>query len=86
MTQIDETEGIRRIQQAQHNADPSPREEMEAKYGQVWDTDQLQEDFEVLGFMAPLLVVRRKRDGQKGSLYFRHHPRLYYQFEPHTGN
>jgi hypothetical protein len=41
----------------------------------------LGEDFEVLGFMAPLVVVKRKSNGRKGSLYFQHSPRYYYGFE-----
>ena len=31
----------------------------------------------------PLVVVRRKSDGQKGSLMFQAHPRFYFGFEPH---
>ena len=33
--------------------------------------------------MAPLVVVRRKSDGVKGSLMFQHSPRFYFGFEPH---
>ena len=29
------------------------RAALEAKHGQVWDTDQLRDEFEVIGFMAP---------------------------------
>lgn len=56
---------------------------IEALHGQTWDTAQMQTDFEAIGFMAPLIVVRRRSDGQKGSLYFTHgyNPRLYYGFE-----
>jgi hypothetical protein len=79
----DETEDIRRQMITEINAEPGSREYLEAKHGQVWDTQQLSEDFEVLGFMAPLIAVRRKSDGQKGSLYFQHHPRFYFSFEPH---
>ena len=50
----------------------------EAEFGQVWDTAQLSEAFEVLGFMAPYAVVRRKSDGRKGSLEFQHLPRFYF--------
>jgi hypothetical protein len=64
----DPTEAIRRERLAEINAEPGPREALEAQYGQVWDTAQLGEQFEVIGFMAPLVVVRRKSDGQKGSL------------------
>ena len=35
---------------------------------------------EVIGFMAPLVVVRRKADGVKGSLEFQHQPRFYFNF------
>lgn len=56
------------------------REELEAKHGQTWDTTQLQQDFEVLGFSYGICVVRRKSDGQRGSLEFSHSPRVYYGF------
>ena len=49
----------------------------------MWSTDQLSDDFEVLGFMAPLVVVRRRSDGRKGSLEFQHGPRFYFNFQPH---
>ena len=39
--------------------------------------------FDVLGFAAPLVVVRRKPDGKLGSLLFRHHPRYYFAFQEH---
>lgn len=45
---------------------------------QTWDTDQLRQDFEVLGFAAPFVVVRRRSDGKKGSLEFNHNPRIYF--------
>ena len=80
---IDETETIRRNLVATINAEPGSREYLEAQHGQVWDTNQLQEDFEVLGFMAPIIAVRRKSDGVKGSLFFQHGPRFYFNFQPH---
>jgi hypothetical protein len=79
----DPTESIRRQMLAEINAAPGSREYLESKHGQVWDTDQLQEDFEVLVFAAPLVVVRRKRDRVKGSLMFQANPRFYFGFEPH---
>ena len=78
----DPTEPARREMLAEINADPGSREALEAKHGQVWDTDQLQDDFEVIGFVAPLVVVRRKCDGVKGSLMFQGSPRFYFGFEP----
>ena len=47
---------------------------------QRWDTTQLSADFEVIGFMAPFVVVRRKADGVKGSMEFTHSPRVYFNF------
>jgi hypothetical protein len=79
----DETEDIRKQMLVEINAEPGSREYLEAKHGQVWSTVELSLDFEVLGFMAPLIAVRRKSDGQKGSLMFQHHPRFYFGWEEH---
>jgi hypothetical protein len=66
------------------NSVPGSREALEAQHGQVWDTSELQRDFEVLGFAAPLVVVRRLSDNKKGSLYFQHNPRFYFGFKADT--
>jgi hypothetical protein len=76
----DPTEAIRRERLAEINAEPGSREALEAQHGQVWDTQQLGQDFQVIGFLAPLVVVRRKADGVKGSLEFQHTPRYYFNF------
>jgi hypothetical protein len=80
---IDETEDIRRQMLAEINAAPGSREYLEARHGQVWDTSQLSEDFDVSGFAAPLVVVRRKCDGVQGSLMFQASPRFYFGWEEH---
>lgn len=81
---FDETEQVRRDRIAELAAEPGTREALEKQYGPVWDTQQLTNDFDVLGFMAPYVVVIRKSDRQKGSLEFRSRPeRLYFNFEPH---
>ncbi len=46
--------------------------------GQRWDTEALQRDFDVVGFQAPFVVVRRRSDGARGSLEFTHNPRVYF--------
>jgi len=79
---IDETEAIRREMLVKLNQNPGSREALEAEHGQVWDTQELGRDFEVLGFMAPFVVVKRRADGIKGSLYFQHSPRFYFDFQP----
>lgn len=84
MTTTDPTENARRRLAAEINLAPGSREALEAEHGQVWDTDQLRADFEVTGFLAPVVAVRRKADGRVGSLFFQADPRFYYGFEPHT--
>lgn len=79
---FDETEGIRRGMVAEINANAGPRAELESQFGQVWDTSQLQDDFEVIGFAAPFVVVRRRSDGVRGSLMFQNSPRFYHSFSP----
>jgi len=78
----DPTEDIRREMVAHINAVDGSREYLESKHGQVWDTDQLQEEFVVLGFLAPFVIVRRKSDGEKGSLLFQNSPRYFWGFQP----
>lgn len=45
-----------------------------------WNTDELQEDFKVIGFCGGFCAVERKSDGVKGSLDFDHRPRRYFNF------
>lgn len=89
----DKTENIRRVMTTVINTDAQlqptddkedHRKRLVKEYGEdnVWDTNQLSEHFEVLGFMAPFCVVKRKKDGQKGSVMFQHSPRLYFCFKP----
>jgi hypothetical protein len=82
---IDPTEPIRRQRLAEINAEPGNRAALEAQYGRVWTTDELSEEFEPIGFMAPFVVVRRRSDNVKGSLEFQHQPRFYFNFQPHKG-
>lgn len=63
------------------------RAKLSAAHGtEVYDTDQLSEHFEVIGFSAPFVVVRRTTDRKKGSLEFTHNPRLYYNFQLYDGS
>ena len=78
----DPTEDIRRSRLAEINLMPGSREALEAKHGQVWSTAELTRDFEVEAFLAPLVGVRRRSDGQRGSLEFQHNPRFYFNFKP----
>jgi hypothetical protein len=77
----DETEGIRRVMVAEINSAAAERTELEQRLGErVWSTDELRADFTVEGFMAPMVIVRRKSDGVRGTLFFQHDPRYYWGF------
>jgi hypothetical protein len=80
-----EKEHVRRELARQLNAEPRNRAELERRYGQVWDSDELRRDFEVAGCLAPFVVVRRRADGVGGSLVFQHLPRFYFSFAPIRG-
>ena len=56
------------------------KKELQKEYGRVWTPKELQEEFEVLEFGVPFIIVRRKKDGVKGSLMFQHTPRFYFHF------
>jgi hypothetical protein len=82
----DETENARRERIGELNTDltenkDARRAELEKWYGLVWDTEQLREDFEVIGFLAPYVAVREKATGKKGSVEFTHSPRFYFNFQ-----
>ena len=80
-TTIDQTEEIRRVLLLEINAEPAERVVLEAQHGRVWSTSELSHDFEVEGFAAPFVVVRRKADNQVGSLLFQQQPRYYFAFK-----
>ena len=78
---IDPTEDARRALVAEINCQAADRAALEERYGQVWDTSELANDFDVLGFAAPFVVVKRKADNKLGSLMFQHHHRCYFSFQ-----
>ena len=64
---------------------PSPAavRRLEAEHGQVWDTQELRAGLHRRGLPGTVRIVRRKSDGQRGSLMFQHDPRFYFSFQPH---
>lgn len=79
--QTDTTVPLRKVLTAVINAGAMERADLEKIYGQTWDTEELRRDFEVVGFGAPLVVVKRRSDGKMGSLFFQANPRLYFKWE-----
>ena len=78
---MDKTEGIRRVMVSAINSVAGERELLEKKYGQVWDTQEVQKDFEVIGFLAPFIGVKERATGKEGTMLFQHSPRYYFQFK-----
>lgn len=62
-----------------------PAIDLAADEDQKWTTAQLTEDFTVVGFAAPYVVVVRKSDGVRGTLEFTHSPRVYFGWKEDTG-
>ena len=81
MTSTDPTEDARRALVAEINCQPAERAALVERYGQVWNTSELTNDFEVLEFAAPFVIVTRKADKKLGSLMFQHYPRYYFSFQ-----
>ena len=58
------------------------RVKLEAKYGEVWSTPEVEAAFNVESFQAPFCSVTRRSTGESGSLMFKHSPRFYFDFRP----
>lgn len=76
----DQTENARRELVSELNQD-AERRKLEAKYGEVMTTSEMQEQYTVEGFLAPFVVCRRKADGKRGTLMFSHQPRYYFGWQ-----
>jgi hypothetical protein len=76
----DETEAMRRARVDQLHEETTNRLELEERHGKVWNRDQMRAEFEVVGFMAPLVVVKERKTGKLGSLEFQHMPRFYFNW------
>lgn len=79
---MDTTETDRRERVNELNEAAGERATLEARYGKVWDTEQLRSEFTVSGFLAPFVSVTRTADGVSGSMEFQHNPRFYFNFRP----
>lgn len=51
----------------------------------VWNTEEMLQEFDVLSFSAPFVVVKRKSDGTYGTLEFSHSPRWYFGWKASPG-
>jgi hypothetical protein len=81
----DPTEESRRALQARTNREATERASLEEKHGEVLDTGQLREGFQVHSFLAPFIIVTRLSSGERGTLMFQHNPRLYFSWQSDGG-
>ena len=81
MASVGETDALRRMRLMAINAEPGDRAALEARHGHVWDSHELGREFEVRGYLAPIVVVRRRSDGVVGTLEFQHQPRFYFNWK-----
>lgn len=82
----DPTESIRRARVRELNESLSSDEktvlaELERSYGRVWTRDELREEYEIISFLAPYVLVRERATGKKGTMEFTHMPRFYFSFQ-----
>ena len=63
-------------------ASGQPAADLAADIDRKWTTAEMTAEFEVIGFAAPFVVVRRRSDGQLGTLEFTHSPRVYFGWRP----
>lgn len=82
MTDHDPTEAARRALLPEMPAEAAAAIE---RGEPTWDTAAMQAEFQVLGFSAPFVVVRRRSDGVRGSLQFTHQPRIYFGWDADDG-
>ena len=71
----------RNVLQQGLNMDPQSRDELEATVGEVWDEDELSQEFEILGFRPPFAMVKRRFNGARGTVLYQDDPRYYFNFE-----
>jgi hypothetical protein len=63
------------------NAEKLERDALAKKWGEVWDTKEVQKVFKIHGFLSPFVRVTRLADGVQGVLTFQHLPRYYFAFQ-----
>ncbi len=77
----DPTESTRRRMVTEINSNPSKRQLLEEKYGEVYTLEELDKEFKIIGFMAPYIAVDRLSDDKRGTMMFQDRPRFYYNFK-----
>jgi hypothetical protein len=79
---FDPTFKMRQRWNAQINDCVRSREDLEEIWGQAIDHMELRKSYNQFFFCNPVLVCRRKSDGQRGTLLYQYSPRLYFRWLP----
>lgn len=80
----DPTENTRRSLTASINIEiesqdeTKERERLKKKWGNVYNTEEVQEKFQILSYLAPYIICIEKSTKKKGVLMFQHFPRFYF--------
>lgn len=54
------------------------KQELETKVGRLYNTEEVQEKFEIDSFLAPFVLAIEKETKKKCLLMFQHEPRFYW--------
>ena len=81
-------EGTRRVLQELVNLMVGNMTEREARFylekvyhGQIFNTQELTQNYKVLSFLAPFVQLERLDDNKIGYMMFTHNPRFYFGFQ-----
>ena len=56
------------------------RQDLQSKYTETWNDEELLQEFEVHNFDGPVVNVIRKNDAKRGTVGFIDAPRIYFAF------
>jgi hypothetical protein len=71
-----------RMLEKQVNGDPKTREELEYEGEMVWDADEVEHEFDLVGFKTPFAMAQHRGTGETGTLIFQDNPRYYFGWNP----
>ena len=62
------------------NTEPRSEEAFTTAGEEVWNTEEVQKEFEILGFKKPFALAIRKSDGARGTFLFQTMPKLFFSW------
>ena len=78
----DPTVELRKQRAREINSRPRNRLALHRDFGDVWTHQEMAQEFDIVLWICPLVIVIRRSDGIKGSLLYQHQPRFYFRFYP----